>query len=333
MSPRARVFSVVVAAAAAAAIVAVGGAVLLDDHTPGPPNDAGGGSAAQPGSPPLALNLGVRDDAEARDLRRAAALYDADRAAPAGRIFARYRSLEARVGRAFAVWPDGSLDRLEQLGGLYPRSALVQLHVGLARFWAGKGDARGAWREAVNAEPDTPYAVTAGDLLHPEFATGLPTFVPSFELPPSVARLAPPEQLAALEHAADRNGGEASSVVRWKLLYGVALQRLGRPVSARRQFEQAVQADPQNVEALVADAVGRFDKSRPEAAFSRLGPLTKRFPEAASVRFHLGLLLLWSGQVDEAKRQLRLAREDEPGSVHAKEAERFLKRLESLGTG
>ena len=35
-----------------------------------------------------------------------------------------------------------------------------------------------------------------------------------------------------------------------------------------------------------------------------LGPLVKRFPHAVTVRFHLGLMLLWIGQLQAAKAQL-----------------------------
>jgi hypothetical protein len=73
--------------------------------------------------------------------------------------------------------------------------------------------------------------------------------------------------------------------------------------------------------------VARFDKARPADAFSRLGPLTRRFPQAATVRFHLGLLLLWSGQLAEARRQFRLAQRAEPGSTVAREAGRYLEAL------
>ena len=98
-----------------------------------------------------------------------------------------------------------------------------------------------------------------------------------------------------------------------KLLYGVALQRLGHRLSAQRQYDAAARLDPGDPETQVAAAVGRFDKGKPSAAFSRLGPLTKRFPHAATVRFHLGLMLLWlararPGALAEGKRQLRLAR-------------------------
>jgi len=320
VSPRARTSLVVAALAATAAVVVAGAAVLSADE-----RDSGAETAADPqpreGFPPLSLSLGVRDDAEARDLRRAVELYEANRRVEARRIFGRYDSLEAKLGAAFASWP-ASEDRIEQLGALYPRSALVQLHVGLARFWAGTGGALSAWREARDVEPDTPYAVRADDLIHPELAPGAPVFVPSFAFRIEGDR--PAEQLEALR--ADRTA-------RGRILYGVALQRLGRPVSARRAFSEAVRLDPDGVDALVADAVGRYEKSDPARAFSRLGPLTRRYPKAATVRFHLGVLLLWQRDVEEAKRQLRLARASEPGSRIAGEAGRYLDELAQVGTG
>ena len=81
--------------------------------------------------------------------------------------------------------------------------------------------------------------------------------------------------------------------------------------------------------------MGRFDKSRPSAAFSRLGPLTRRFPRAATVRFHLGLMLVWlarnqPGSLEEGKRQLRLAQAKDPGSRLGREAKRLLAGLEDV---
>ena len=274
----------------------------------------------RPGSPPLELSFGIRNDDEARELRRAVEIYDDGRRAQAGRIFSRFDSLEAKLGAAFAAWPRTE-DRVEQLGALYPRSALVQLHVGLARLWAGAGDAGGAWREARDVEPDTPYAVWADDLLHPELAPGLPLFTPSF--PYRIEGDTPAVQLETLR---------ASRTARGLLVYGIALQRLGRPVSARRAFADALRLAPNDVDALVADAVGRYEKSDPAGAFSHLGPLTRRFPGSATVRFHLGVLLLWQGDLREAKRQLRLAQAAEPGSRIAREAGRYLQEVEKAGT-
>ena len=325
VSSRARVHAAVAAVAALAAVIAVGAAVLPGDE-PGPPA-AGPAPAPRAEAPPLALDLGVRDDAEARDLRRAASLYERGQEAEALALFSRHASLEARVGAAFARWPEGTVNRLQQLAGLYPRSALVQLHLGIARFWARLPGAEQAWREAADVEPDTPYAVVAGDLLHPELARGLPLFLPSFEAPADVLALPPAQQLAALERAAASGGARA------KLLYGVALQRLGRPRSAERVFAAAARLAPGDAEAQVAVAVGRFTKDSPSVAFAQLGPLARRFPGEPTVRFHLGVLLLWTGRIEEAKRQLELAGKTGSGGPLASEAERYLERIEQAEKG
>jgi tetratricopeptide (TPR) repeat protein len=320
VSARTRTVLVVALLAVAAAGAVTAATVWSAEES----DDAATESAApQPrkGFPPLELSFGVRDDAEAADLRHAAELFQAGKRKEAAAIFDRYDSLEAKLGSAFAVWP-ASEDRIEQLGALYPRSSLVQLHVGLSRFWAGTGGALTSWREARDVEPDTPYAVRAADFLYArDFAPGQPGFIVSFDY--RIDGETPAEQLRLL--AADKT-------LRGRLLHGIALQGLGRPVSARRAFEQARKLAPNDVDALVADAVGRYDKANPSAAFSRLGPLSRRFPEAATVRFHLGLLLLWQKDLREATRQLELARKAEPGSKIAAEATRFLDAVRNAGT-
>jgi tetratricopeptide (TPR) repeat protein len=326
MSARARIIVI----AGAAACLAAGGTVALAVITS---NDTGGGESKPvplAGAPPLVLDLGVRTDPEARALRRAERLYSRKRRAAAGRIFARYHSPAAQIGAAFAAWPDTSLAKIERLAEERPRDSLVQLHLGYATLWAGHGEeASAAWRRAAAAEPDTASAQRADDALHPGFPPGEPLFVPSFEPPPALGRLSPPRQFALLAKNASRPDAHA------KLLYGLALQRLGRRISARREYDAAARLDPRDPETRVAAAVGRFDKSRPSAAFSRLGPLTRRYPHAATVRFHLGLMLLWlaraqPGALAEGKRQLRLARKEEPRSPLAREAAKLLAGLENV---
>ena len=326
MSPRLRTGLVVAALAALAGVVVAGAAVLSAEELP--ERQAQPQAEPREGVPPLVLDLGVRGDEEARELRRAAELYAQGRLAHAAAIFERSDTLEAKLGVAFARWP-GTLERIEQLGALYPRSALAQIHVGLARVWAGRPGALEAWREARDAEPDTLYAVRASSLLHPGFAPDLPVFVPERPFPRSLARLSPARQLERLRAEAEAAAAPLDAL----LHHGIALQRLGRPVSARRVYALAAERFPEEPEALVADAVARFAKERPEAAFSRLGPLSRRFPKSATVRFHLGLLLLWSRDVDEAKRQLRQAERVQPGSRLAGEARRYLDELERAGTG
>lgn len=323
VSPRARVIALtaVAAVAAAAAVVGIVVATTEGERSATPAQTP----RLRPGSPPLALDLGLRADAEARDLRRALALYRQGRRSRARAVFARHHSLEARVGAAVAAWPAGTVDRLTQLAGLHPDNAAVQLNLGTALLWADLPGAEDAWRAAAAAAPDTTYAIVAGNLLHPEFAPNLPQFVPSVGVPPWISKLGARRQLQLLARRA-RTGG-----VQERLLYGVALQRIGRPVSARASFAKTARLAPGNAEAQVAAAVGRFDKARPADAFSRLGPLGRRFPRAATVRFHLGLLLLWSGEAGEAKRQLRLATSVEPGSPLAREAQRYLDEIAAAG--
>ena len=319
MTSRARLYAIVAACAVAAAALTVG--TTLATRTPTPKRPAG-----QAGSPPLVLDLGVRTDREAVALRRAAALYDAGKKARAGRVFDRYGSVDARVGAALAAWPAG-FARLAALARDHPGSAVAQLHYGLGLYWRGDlPAARTAWRAARTAQPDTPYAIRAEDLLYPRFPRGLPTFVPSFPTPTALDRLAPPGQLAYLRRLA-ATGGE-----RGRLLYGAALQRLGRRISALREFEAAAAIAARDPEPLVAAAVARFDKADPSTTFSRLGPLARRYPRSQSVRFHLGLCLLWLADVTQARKELRLARDLGPRTQLGMEARKFLDQLAGIGT-
>ena len=167
--------SFVTFAALTAAGVVVFGVVATRGHVP---------ASAKPrsGHPPLSLALGDRADRDARELNRAQRLYAGKDYSEAATIFGRYRSLEAQVGSALAAWPSGSIEGLENLQAAHRRSALVGLHLGLAYYWDRRNDdALATWRAAARDQPDSPYAVRAGDFLHPQYAPGLPRFVPSFQ--------------------------------------------------------------------------------------------------------------------------------------------------------
>ncbi len=318
MSPRARILVVVSIAAAVAASLAVAGAVATRQDR--------GGTKPRAGSPPLVLDLGLRTDAAATAIRRATTLYLDGHREEAGGIFERYEEPQARIGAALSRWPNGSVAELEVLAEERPRDPVVLLNLGIARVWAGEEGGAAALERVGKVGPDTLSAVRAGDLLHPELAPGLPTFVPTVPFPSELVSLTPPRQFAGLERRA--RSGRVDDL----LLYGVALQRLGRQRSAERVYARAARIAPDDPEAQVAAAVGRFDKDDPSRSFSRLGPLTRRFPHAATVRFHLGLLLLWIGRVEPAKKQLRQAAADGRGTSIGREATRFLTRLESTGS-
>ena len=331
MSSRARVYGLVAAACVAAAGIAAGVAWTGRGETaPAAASEEG----PRDGAPPLALDFLVEDRAQAVALQNAVRLYqDGSRPEALDRfeevLAADPGSLYAAVGAALARWPDGTLAALESLKGEHPESGLVALHVGLVRFWLRQDQAaEAAWREALRIDPDSPAAIRAEGLLHPDMPQGRPFFVPSLPAPEEVEGLLPLEQLDLLEREANRRG----SVDAW-IQYGAALQRAGRPLSAAAAFDRAVELDPANLDAKTAAALARFTKDDPAAAFSRLGPLSAANPDAAVVRFHLGLALLWLGQVTEAREQLEAAVAADPASVQARRARELLDRLGEAESG
>jgi tetratricopeptide (TPR) repeat protein len=204
------------------------------------------------------------------------------------------------VREALHAWPAGTVRRLRILAARHPGSALVRFELGLALAFSGlDDDAERAWRQAERVQPDSPSAVRAQDLRHPGTAPGLPPFVPSFVRPATAAQT--------------------------HLLRGAAYQQALRPISAEREFAAAARAAPNDPEALTAAAVGLYDKDRPVLAFSRLGPLVRRFPHAQTVRFHLGVLLIYFRDLPRARRELLLARAQGPRTRLGKRAETLLK--------
>jgi len=311
-----------VALAAAVAAAAVVGATLLQtrgEHTTVP------GAVTKPraGRPPLELAFGVANGPKALALRRAQQLYDGGNVAAAAPIFARYRSLEARIGSAFVAWSHGGLETMQRLAAAHARSGLVLLHLGLADYWAGRNaDAVAAWETTAKVDADSPYGVEAEDLLHPNLKIpGLPPIVTGVALPKAIAKLPVAAQLAALRRAAARPDVDA------KLLYGSALWTLERPLSAERELAAAARLAPRDAVARTAAAVARFSKANPTRAFAQLGPLTAVFPHSAVVEFHLGVLLLYIGDNAKAAKHLRAALADGPRSPYAKPARTLLASL------
>jgi len=203
------------------------------------------------------------------------------------------------VRDALRAWPSGTVRRLRIVAAQHPRSALVRFELGLALALSGSPDAaRQAWRDAERAQPDSPSAVRAENVLHPDAPPGKPPFVASF--------------------------ARAHTRAQELLVRGVALQAALRPVSAERAFSTAARQAPNDAEAQVAAAVGLYDKDRPERAFSRLGPLVRRFPRAQTVRFHLGLLLIYLREFPQARTELRLAVADGPRTPLATQARMLL---------
>jgi Flp pilus assembly protein TadD len=211
----------------------------------------------------------------------------------------------AQVRAAFAGGGADAALVLEPVAQSAPSDPVVQFNDGLALFCAGYLDeAAQAFRTAKSAGRDTLYEMRADEVLHPQF------FTPADGLYPVFQQTRPNRLLAR----------------------GVLLQRQGHQHSAERLYARAARLAPDDDEAQVAAAVGRFDEDNLAASFSRLGPLVQRFPHSQSVRFHLGLLLAWTGQRAEAVRQFRLARSLEPGTTLGRQAAAFLNGLVTHGT-
>jgi tetratricopeptide (TPR) repeat protein len=316
-----RVLVVVLLAAVVAAGAVVGATVLQTrgERTTIP------GSVTKPraGPPLLELELGVRDDPEARALARAQTLLDREHdPVRAAAIFRRYHSVEAQLGLAFARWRGpSSLASVKTLAAAHPKNPATVLNLGWADYQAGRNaDAVEAWRTTASAFPDSPYGVDAEDALHPGIP-GLPPIVTGLSLPHAIANLPASQQLDALRRAA------AKPEVPAKLLYGSALWTLERPISAERAFAAAARLAPHDAVARAAAAVALFSKADPVRAFAHLGPLTAVFPRSAAVEFHLGVLLLYIDERGKAARHLRAAVADGPQSPYAKPARTLLASL------
>jgi Tfp pilus assembly protein PilF len=196
---------------------------------------------------------------------------------------------------------------LEPVAQAAPKDPVVQFNYGVVLYCAGYlSEAEQAFRAAKQAGRDTYYEMRADEILHPQF-------------------FAPQDGLYPLFEPA---GTETDPL----LLRGLVLQRSGHQHSAERLYARAARLHPASDEAQVAAAVGRFDEDDLSAAFSRLGPLVRRFPRSQSVRYHLGLLLAWTGQRAQAVEEFRLTRSAGPKTRLGKEAETFLHSLVTSGT-
>ncbi len=285
-----RVVGIVALCAAAAVAAIVGGTLLLSRHE----------TTSVAGTPLIQLEVDPHSA-----LGRAQKLLDGKHPDPeaAAAIFRRYSTPEAKLGLAFAEWRGpGSLANVKAIVAATPRDPAMVLNLGFAEFQAGlTADAERTWRQTAARFPDSPYAVDALDALNTGVFPGLPPIIVDFRAVAGSAR----EHLEA--------GWRA-----WNLKH---------VVTARRELAAAARLAPDSAETLVADAVALFSPAQPLAPFPHLGPLTARFPHAAIVRLHLGVLLLWSKQVARGKKQLRLAVSEQPASVYAKQARTILEAL------
>jgi tetratricopeptide (TPR) repeat protein len=211
----------------------------------------------------------------------------------------------AEVRAALALPAKKAALALEPVAQDAPKDPVVQFNYGVALFCAGYlNEADQAFRAAKTVGRDTFYEMRADEILHPQY-------------------FAPKDGLYPVFQPSDSDP---------LLLRGVVQQRQGHQHSAERLYRQAAKQRPNDDESQVAAAIGLFDEDNLSASFSRLGPLVKRFPNSQSVRYHLGLLLAWTGQRDQAITEFRLARSLGPRTGLGRQADVFLNGLVPNGT-
>jgi predicted Zn-dependent protease len=206
------------------------------------------------------------------------------------------------VQAALTKSPEEAARIIEPLAAEHPKDPVVQFNYGWALFCGDfDADAVPVLRKAKKLGWDTRYQVLADNILHPQFfRDGYPPF---------------------------QYTGHDSL-----LIQGQIAQRNFHQETAERLWARAANAHPDDPSAQVAAAVGRFDMDNLNASFSRLGPLVKRFPKSQTVRFHLGLLLAWTGQGPLAVKEFRAAYELGATTPLGTQANAFLVRLTDSGT-
>lgn len=187
---------------------------------------------------------------------------------------------------------------MQRLGLQYSDNALVQFYRGIALLWAGyPSDAQTALESAKKLGRDTPIQGRADNILHPQFfqpqsGSNYPVFISISGNP--------------------------------LLRKGSVLQAQGHQISAEKMYSKAVKQNPKDIEALVAQAVGRFDEDNLNPSFSLLGPLTARYPKSQLAHYYFGLLLAWTTNEQPAIKQFERAFELGPTTEIGKQAKNFL---------
>ena len=188
-------------------------------------------------------------------------------------LFARHDSLEARIGESFSRWPDGTVARLTQLSGLHPKSAAVQLNLGIARSGPARTERKppGSPPPSSSRTPPTPSPRATSSI--PSSPATCRSSCRRRGCPRRSERSSRPRSSQALGAPCRGGHDHRPALLRRRRCSGSAGS--SRPSASSPKPPRRAPDDP---EARVAAAVGLFDKAQPAKAFSRLGPLTEDVP-------------------------------------------------------
>ena len=222
------------------------------------------------------------------DRRRADARHPHDPGASRARIPASRRCRTglpapagAQIEAAFREWPNGSIDAMQRLGLAATAADSADRPVlPRDRALVGRIPDRRRDRARVRRRSSAATRSSRGE--------------------PTTSSIPGTSRTRARATRCSPDGGNAL-LRQGSRLQAEGHQDIGRaPLPARGAPPQ-----PGDVQAQVAAAVGLFDEDNLTPTFSRLGPLTQRFPRSQIVRFYLGYLLAWTAQRQEAITQFK----------------------------
>jgi len=229
------------------------------------------------------------------------------------------------VARAITAYGSAGADgTLAALGRLDQSQPVVGLYEGLTQLWAGRcTEAVATLRRVRNEDLYGYYGTIADNTLHtPQQRPDYPIYIPPDGTPGgtvsrmrAVVRRHPRDSGAWLGLATAEQGA-------WLQTHRAA-DRLAAQAAARR----ALQVDPTGVSPRVAVAVLTYDKDKPAATFSQLGPMVQQASDPTEIRFHLGMLLYWLNDDTDAAAQWRQVVDASPHSVYGRTAADLMSRI------
>lgn len=172
--------------------------------------------------------------------------------------------------------------------------AAVAFNLGVAQLWDGQlTQATASLMRARRLDPYGFYGSVADNLLFAkQELQSYPPYFPPFSQPS--------EPVSVLRANARAHPADAGA---W-LELAAALERTNR-VQAIAAARRALADDPTGIDPRVALAVLAFDKDMPGTALQTLDSMSTDQPANAEIRFHLGLLLFWTRDFQDAAAQMR----------------------------
>lgn len=225
------------------------------------------------------------------------------------------------VGSALLAWNETKATDVERtLEGLASDApaddALPLVERGIVGLWQGCASDAATWlEEARTAAPNGFYGILADNLLHPNQNAKYPPFISNVTLPAG--------SVAARKASAAAHPDSAEQ----QLAYALALQGVGNRSAARQAAEQAIAADPTNLDAQVAAIVLGYDKDAPATSVGALGALIKQNPNQVGPVLHMAILLLWIHRTSLAQQEFAKAVSISPTSRDGQVAQAFLSGL------